>query len=222
MAGLLSVFRTGTRSRSGSWQGALVVICLCSLPLQASTVLEMDFGAVLDTAELVFEGRVESLAARRLADGSIHTFVRFTVLDVLKGNYAAPELELRFLGGSIGNRRLEVSDMQMPQRGETGFYFVESLSQQQVHPLVGWSQGHFLIETQADGSLAVTTAQHEPIISVTAPAQPPLTAPMNSFSKGVAKGVTVRSGGTLSARSRALEVEEFKQAVRSMAAERAQ
>jgi hypothetical protein len=222
MAGLKSALHSGAGALSGSvaWLGALAMLWACSLPLQASTVLEMDFGTVLDTAELVFEGRVESLETRQLTDGSIHTFVRFTVLDVLKGDYAEAELELSFLGGSIGTRRLEVSDMQMPQRGETGFYFVESLSQRQVHPLVGWSQGHFLIEIQADGTAAVTTAQHEPVLSIAAPALPPQTAPLNNFSKGVANGVTVRRGEARAAQSQALGVAEFKQAVRAMAAER--
>jgi hypothetical protein len=34
--------------------------------------------------------------------------------------------------------------MRLPAVGEVGIYFVESLRERQVHPLVGWSQGHFL------------------------------------------------------------------------------
>ena len=38
-----------------------------------------------------------------------------------------------------------VADMQMPEIGELGIYFVETLSEQQIHPLFGWQQGHYLI-----------------------------------------------------------------------------
>ena len=68
---------------------------------------------------------------------------------MLKGEYAGSTLELRFLGGTVGTARLEVTDMLVPQVAERGIYFVESLSAPQVNPLVGWSQGHFLIEPQA-------------------------------------------------------------------------
>ena len=123
----------------------LLLLCLSCGFAQASTVLEMNFEDVVSQSELVFEGQVLGLESRQLRDGSIHTFVRFTVRDVIKGSYAGEEIELGFLGGSVGGRTLQVSDMQIPGIGETGIYFVESLTRAQVHPLVGWDQGHFLL-----------------------------------------------------------------------------
>ena len=195
---------------------ALLLVSACSLQAHASTVLEMSFMEVLTHAQLVFEGRVSAVESRREDDGMIYTFVRFEVLEVLKGEYAGSTLELRFLGGTVGTARLEVTDMLVPQVAERGIYFVESLSAPQVNPLVGWSQGHFLIEPQAGGAAGVLTATHEPVLAVDAA---PVTAALNTFSKGVAKGVVVQESLSAQAASRPLTAEEFKRYVRALVAE---
>ncbi|MCB1666231.1 MAG: hypothetical protein KDI28_10650 [Pseudomonadales bacterium] len=184
--------------------------------LQASTVMEMSFEEVVSHSALAFEGRVIGMESRQLSDGSIHTYVRFAVLDVIKGDYTDEEIELSFLGGQVGSRALQVSDMNMPEVGETGIYFVESLTRAQVHPLVGWAQGHFLLEQQSSGADIVTTVEHVPVVGIDAGAAP---VTMN-LSKGVAKGVTVRSSQSLLAPlSRPMSVDEFKQSVRDIAAQ---
>lgn len=185
----------------------------------ASTVLEMSFAQVVEHSELVFEGQVIAAQPRRMDDGSIHTFVRFTVTDVVKGAYPDSEIELGFLGGEIDGKGLHVTDMQIPLVGETGLYFVETLQQAQVNPLVGWAQGHFLIETLADGSRIVTTLAHDVLLSLDdGEISAPQSSAMNTFSKGKAKGVVVKEQSLLAPLSRALNVEDFKTAVRELAA----
>lgn len=176
---------------------------------QASTVMQMDFAEVVETAQLIFEGEVSAVESRQVSDGTIHTFVTLQITDILKGSYSGNEIELSFLGGSIGDRRLDVTDLQIPALGETGFYFVESLTTTQVNPLVGWAQGHYLIESAADGSKVVTTPAHEPI--VTLDALPQNAAPKsNAFSKGVAKGVVTQHAKPL---SQTMTAEAFRNSV---------
>ena len=104
----------------------------------------------------------------------------------------------------------------MPESGESGIYFVESLTRVQVHPLVGWEQGHFLLASQAGGTTIVTTAGHLPVLAVDAGTAPQAM----SLSTGVAKGVAVRSGqGVAAALNRPMSVDEFKQSVREIAAQ---
>lgn len=149
-----------------AWLVLALVFGLTLLPggnARATSVLQLDFAEVADTAELIFEGRVLSLQARRMPGGAIHTFVRFRVLDVVKGDHPGDEIELSFLGGRVGDAQLQVAEMQMPVEGETGFYFVESLRRPLVHPLVGWKQGHYLIEAGTDGDAGVYTANHRRI-----------------------------------------------------------
>lgn len=198
---------------------AFMLVSTCSQLAHASTVLEMSFQDVLDHAALVFEGRVRDVQSQRGSDGVIYTMVHFEVLDVLKGESPGASLALRFLGGTVGTHRLDVTDMTMPQRGESGIYFVETLQTPQVNPLVGWSQGHFLIEPHAGGERIVLTATHEPVLAVDAAASAPVTAALNTFSKGVAKGVVVQESLSVQALSRPLTVEQFKHSVRALVAE---
>ncbi|MGM0632211.1 MAG: hypothetical protein ACQETO_03455 [Pseudomonadota bacterium] len=143
------------------WLAAL----LMALPPAAwsSSVVSLAFPEVVESAELVFEGRVESVESRQTGPRRIHTFVRFRVLDVVKGDYSDRSLELRFLGGSVNGRRMRVTDMRLPEVGETGIYFVESMDRPLVHPLVGWSQGHFRVEPDAGGEQRVFTADRRPV-----------------------------------------------------------
>tara|TARA_R100001377_G_scaffold62270_1_gene38128 strand:- start:407 stop:1051 length:645 start_codon:yes stop_codon:yes gene_type:complete len=192
------------------------VLALCGLSsAQASTVLQMSFEEVVDAAELVFEGRVTGLRSQSSADGSIHTLVSFQISDVIKGEFAGAAIELRFLGGQVGMRGLQVSDMRMPEQGETGIYFVESLRDFQVNPLVGWAQGHFLIEDLGSGASLVTTAGHVPVVSVQSADGAPASLAEAQFSKGVAKGVSVRAG-IASKASRGLSAQQFKASVREI------
>lgn len=206
-------------SRLAPFIGVLFMILSC-ISVQASTVLEMNFDDVVGTAELVFEGTVTKLEARSVQDGSIHTFVTFDVHEILKGRIVDATIELRFLGGQVGSRGLQVSDMQMPQRGERGIYFVESLQRAQVNPLVGWSQGHYLIEALGNGETVVTSADHQPVVSVDTISTPAIVSTPPSMSKGVAKGVTVRRGLTANA-AQAISASQFKASIREVM-ERAQ
>lgn len=168
-------------------------LTLCLLTVSpgvfATTVAQLSFDEVVGTAELVFEGRVLAVEARETGPRSIHTFVEFEVLDLLKGEYAAATIELSFLGGRVGNRQLQVSEMQLPEPGETGIYFVESLQDLQLHPLVGWSQGHYLIEQDSNGRAHVQSASHQPIRAVSIA---PFAAAQTLNDDGVASGVQIQ------------------------------
>ena len=123
-------------------------LCLATItatPVVASSVLQFTFDELNDHADLIIEGRVVAAQSRvEYPGGRIATYVRIAVLERLKGPDVGSEVELRFAGGTVGGLSLEIADMRLPAVGEVGIYFVESLRERQVHPLVGWSQGHFL------------------------------------------------------------------------------
>lgn len=125
----------------------LLSALLAPASLQATTLVPLDAAQIMARAELIFEGRVIHVEALDTGPRTIHSVVRFEVLRVLKGDYAASSLELRYLGGEVGNRRLDVQSMQIPDVGEHGIYFVESLDAGLVHPLVGWSQGQIILSS---------------------------------------------------------------------------
>jgi hypothetical protein len=186
----------------------LVSFVFAGLNARASTILELSFADVVETAELIFEGRVTAVQASEDSDG-IHTWVSFEVLDVIKGEYSPATLELRYLGGRVGRRQLQITEMVLPLPGERGFYFVESLQEKMVHPLVGWSQGHYIIERTRNGAAYVSSSMRRPILSIDGA---PQKSDPDTFSKGVAKGVTVME---MNLPDNAMTVDGFKAAVRN-------
>lgn len=143
-----------------------VLLCLVTAPALATTVLQLSFPEVVDSAELIFEGHVSKVESIQTGPRSIHTKVTFEVISVIKGTYSDAEISLQFLGGEVDGRRLVVQGMQVPEQGETGIFFVQSLQEPLIHPLVGWSQGHFLLEADASGETRVLSADHAPVTGI--------------------------------------------------------
>ncbi|WP_457673350.1 hypothetical protein [Thiolapillus sp.] len=166
------------------------LLALVFLPglLLASSIKQADMAEITRDARLIFEGRVIGTRVEQ-APGSraIHTWVRFEVLDVIKGDYSAPVIELSFLGGTRGDLTVKVSDMQIPAMGEHGIYFVEDTGRRLVNPLVGWAQGHFLV--RYDRTLKrqmITTLDGKPVKDIDLSAR---RSAMAEISHGVARGV---------------------------------
>jgi len=159
--------------RSSRWLSLISVLLLSlSVPAYATTVLQLSFEEVVGTAELIFEGRVTDVEAVQTGPRSIHTNVTFEVISVIKGDYADTRITLQFLGGEVDGRRLVVQGMQMPANGDTGIFFVESVQETLIHPLVGWTQGHFLLETDARGERRVLSADHAPVTGIALAVEP--------------------------------------------------
>jgi hypothetical protein len=188
----------------------------------ATTLLQLGFDEIVASSELVFEGRVVSVEARETGPRSIHTYVKFEIHEVVKGDYRDSFLELRYLGGRVGNMQMEVSEMNVPEPGETGVYFVESLREMQVHPLVGWSQGHFLVKQDSSGMSRVHTASDQPIRNVVpdgtgataVPRSARPTAPAILSHDGAARGVQTQAPTD---NSPAMSASAFKALVRDVA-----
>jgi hypothetical protein len=143
----------------------LLAIMGCTA-LIASSVEQVSMSQVTKGSELIFRGRVLETRSFREGTSAIFTRVSFQVLEVFKGPKVGDSIELDFMGGKMGTLELRIADMQLPTIGETGIYFVESLTKRQVHPLYGWQQGHFLINKDASGTERVRTVQGKPVMSV--------------------------------------------------------
>ena len=122
----------------------------------ASSVKSITLQDATLASALVFEGVVTARQERTdPASGQPFTYFTFNIISVLKGTYPTPTIELGFMGGARNGLMMQVSDMIMPKVGEQGIYFVEQLNQQQVNPLYGWHQGHYLVITNP-GAMADT------------------------------------------------------------------
>ena len=118
---------------------------------QATTIQKFEFKEIVAISGLVIEGEVLSISHFTEED-LIYTRVLIEIDDVLKGLDPGEYIELDFLGGKQDGKSVQIAGQDIPEKGERGFYFIEDLAMKSVNPLVGWSQGHFKIVTDAKGN----------------------------------------------------------------------
>jgi hypothetical protein len=155
------------------WLAGLALVMAFVLPggaARGSTVLRTDVDRMLADAALVFEGEVIAVRSERDA-GGIHTWVRFAVHDVLKGQ-AGDTVELRFMGGTVDGVVREVVGSPIPALGEHGIYFVEATDRFLVNPLYGWHQGRLRVVPDARGRARVLSSGGAPVVAIGAPVAP--------------------------------------------------
>jgi hypothetical protein len=170
-----------------------VLIVLLVMPIcfgNATSVREVSIDEMLRQSQLIFEGTVTAVEARENSQKRIHTYVTFEIKDIIKGEYRGNSITLSFLGGTMGDVTMAVGDMRLPQLGEHGIYFVESLERLQVNPLYGWSQGHFIVERDAAGSERVMTNRRLPVTGVMDQVQDEQTTSAKERPQALSKGVS--------------------------------
>jgi len=192
----------------------IIVVVMTIANGKASSVLEVSLDEMLQQSQLVFEGTVTAINAKEDSQKRIHTYVTFEINDIIKGKYPGNTLTLRFLGGTVDGLTMTVSDMRLPQQGEHGIYFVESVERYQVNPLYGWSQGHFIVERDDTGIGRITTNRRLPVVGVMdyTPEEKMTQGEerQQALSKGVARDIVVAKEGK---GSRGITLDEFKQAL---------
>ena len=182
-----------------------------------TTIQKLDIDDVVMKAELVFEGEVLTHEVRVDSNSNlINTFVTFLVLDVIKGSNQIDTLELKFAGGTLNGETVRINGLSIPQPGEQGIYFVESTSNKLINPLVGWSQGHFVIK-ESKGQRMVYTTTLKPVVGIQSVSSIPLTIKRpNTILEGntAATGILVDSEGQL--RRQPLQVNQLKSEILEM------
>ena len=118
---------------------------------QATTIQKFEFKEIVAISELIVEGQVVFIS-HFAEDDLIYTRIQMRIADVLKGADPGQFIELDSLGGKQDGKSVQIAGQDIPEKGERGFYFIEDLAMKSVNPLVGWSQGHFKIVTDAKGN----------------------------------------------------------------------
>lgn len=201
----------------------LIAFMMLSIKAAATTLVSFSISELTQRAEYVFDGEVIAVHAQRSGSrGMVSTFVTFRIIETIKGQANKESLELKFLGGNIDGEVLEVNGSRIPELGERGVYFVESLDRDLINPLLGWSQGQYLIEGDS-GSEQVTSVEAKPIVGVS-PANDSMTAlPSNTRARtaaplliatdpNIAEGISAVEPG----RATGLSPAEFKQRIRAL------
>ena len=187
----------------------LIPFLTLSVTVSASSIRQLEMSEMLGLAELVFEGEVINSDVRWNDDETlIKTHITFNISDVIVGDYQHDTLEVSFVGGTIGINSMQAEGLRTPEVGEKGIYFIESISRPLVNPLVGWSQGRFLLKKDASGNEHVMTDQHEHVMGITSK-----TSKARALSKGVARNVVVSKDPS----SKGMSAIKFKEELRRRA-----
>ena len=146
-----------TRPRQAAKKFCLVNLLVCSAACSnATSVIAPTFDRLVASADLIFTGQaVAQRSEWRNANGqrSIVTLVTFGVEAVHKGR-AGSTTTLQFLGGTLGDVTLEVSEMPKFTLGERVVLFVEK-NGENASPLVGFHHGKFSLQKDAGGRATV-------------------------------------------------------------------
>ena len=122
-------------------------------------------------------------------------------------------LTLRFTGGTASGVELDVG-VRLPELDERGIYFVERVSPGLINPLLGWEQGHFIVNSNG----AVVAGNSVTVESVELQSRP--RSP--EISPGVANGISTStllnpdSDIPLDMRTPPMSAAEFKQRIREL------
>jgi hypothetical protein len=164
--------------------GAVVLMARCAL---GTTVVPPTFEQLVAQAELVVRAEVSALRCEETAregQAVIHTYVTLTILRALKGEPPAT-VELRLLGGTVGDRTLHVSGVPRFVPGERCLLFIEN-NGRQFCPLVAIMHGRYRVERRAaDGVEVVRRDNGAPLRSPSDVALP-MAAPIPALSPGAA------------------------------------
>ena len=186
-------------------------------PLEATTILGMNIDEVAQGAELIFEGKVVEHNVRENTAGMIVTYVTFRIEELIKGEYDEPLLELKFTGGRLGGQIMEISGLRIPSPNEEGIYFVESVNRSLVNPLLGWSQGHYLIY-ERNGERRVSTVNDRPVTDVLSTQSVPvaLRRPVSIIDGDTAPATGVVASSQTLDSDQGLTTESFKAKIRAL------
>ena len=186
----------------------LLALTLLAQPALASSIARLGSSDLVEQAELIFQGEVVHRESWQAPNGLIYTAVEFHVQDVIKGDDPGPGLRLRFSGGRVAGTRLSVG-VEIPAAGEQGIYFVDSVNRPSPNPLVGWTQGHFVIHS--DNS--VRSANGALVTDIQAAAR----SEGIEISDGIPRGFSViNSASSGISPIRGLTPEEFRHKIREL------
>ena len=170
---------------------------------RALSVIPPTFQGLVSEAETVIDGRVTGVRSdleQYQGHSIVYTYVTIQVLDTVKGQ-PGDTVELRILGGTVGDLTMEIPGVPKFKTGERDLFFIQG-NGSAFCPLVAVPHGYYPItKRQSDGADVVLRSNGAPL---EAPAE-------------VAKelhGVAPNERGQAAA-GRAMTLSDFKKQIRT-------
>ena len=146
----------------------LLLVSLWGSSARALSVIAPTFPELVAEASTIVRGKVKEISSRKVAGARgelIKTFVTFNVSSALKGARDGEEVTLSFLGGQVGDERLEVPGMPAFNVGAEDYLFINAKGG--ICPLVGAMHGRYrLVTPQKERRPYVARDDHAPLVQV--------------------------------------------------------
>ncbi|MBP8257442.1 MAG: hypothetical protein KAX37_08965 [Opitutaceae bacterium] len=148
---------------------AMLMLCVMSAtPGRAVSVIPPEFADLVTEATQIVRVRVTEISVRWDPSDQgpvIHTYVRAQTLTTLKGP-RQPTIDVRLLGGQIGEVSMQVADMPAFEVGRTYILFISG-NNRSFCPLVGVMHGSYpLVVDSTTGTERVARSNLQPLSSV--------------------------------------------------------
>ena len=120
--------------------GLVLTIIVRGGPVLGTTVIKMDVAKLSQAAAFVVEGEVvETNCAWNREHTQIHTYVTFDLTDVYAGKATLGRMQIRLLGGAVGDTAMVIPGAPQFAVGERVVLFLHGTGQ--YIPIVGFHQG---------------------------------------------------------------------------------
>ncbi len=147
----------------------LIVVFSFVVSAQATSVIPPTFDELVRESELIFRGRVTAVRSGWSEAGvklRIATWVTIAVERTLRGE-AGAAITLEFMGGEVGERRMEVAGWPRFEVGDRGIFFVEN-RQGRMCPLVRLRHGRYRIVREESSAVeGVVRDDYSPVEAAT-------------------------------------------------------
>ena len=132
--------------RSPKYLLLVLALCLFTAELQAVLMKSLPIEELSQKADLIVRGTVLDKSCQRDDSGRIYTKIELQVSEVWKGTLATNSFTIVHGGGTVGDRRVEVSGQVEYEVGEEVVAFLR-LNQRGEGVTIGLAQGKFRVWT---------------------------------------------------------------------------
>lgn len=158
----------------------------------ATTVVPPTFRELVAQAQFIVRAEVRAVRSeesQRNGHAVIHTYVTIAVLRSLKGD-APAQIELRVLGGTVGERTLHVAGVPRFVPGEKCLLFIEN-NGQQFCPLVAIMYGRYRVERRASDGVELVRRDNGAPLRTAEDVVVPMGASLPALAGGNGAGLTL-------------------------------
>ncbi|MBI1353761.1 MAG: hypothetical protein GC160_05390 [Acidobacteria bacterium] len=149
------------------WISWAILLVATTIPVQASSVLAVDFQQLSRFARHVISGEVTSVEAAKDSTGYIFSTVTIRVRRAVPTQLQGTDYTFRMLGGETSDGRLAIQGMPHFTVGDRVALFLNAKPEQVFGPTVGLWQGVFFVETDpTTGQDVMLSADRRPVTAV--------------------------------------------------------